>query len=79
MMELTSKPGYEKTLQRYEAWWHCEIVDRPPISMTVPSGKKVKWPQKQHATQRDRWMDLDFVLAQHAASVESRKWIADSY
>lgn len=78
MMELTSKPGYEKTLQRFEAWWNCEIIDRPPVCMSVPSGRNVKWPQKQHASERERWFDLDFRIAQQHAAVESRKWIADS-
>lgn len=78
MMELTSKPGYEKTMQRYEAWWNCQIIDRPVINMTVPSGKQVNWPKKEHATIRDRWFDLDYRIAQQHAAVDSRKWIADS-
>ena len=29
-MELEYKPDAPKVLDRFEAWWHCEIVDRPP-------------------------------------------------
>ena len=68
MMELTSKPGYEKTLNRFEAWWNCQIIDRPPVCMSVPSGKSVPWPQKQHASQRERWFDLDFRIDEFSPS-----------
>jgi hypothetical protein len=77
-MELTSKPNFTKTLERFEAWWRCEVIDRPPVDMSVPSGLAVEWPKKSHATLRDRWFDLDYRLAQQDAAVRSRKWIADS-
>ena len=78
-MELATKPDFAKTMQRFEAWWHCEVLDRPPVNMSVASNKPVKWPDKKHATQRERWFDLDYHFACRDAWVESRKWVADSF
>jgi hypothetical protein len=78
-MELQTKPDLQKTLDRFEAWWRFEVLDRPPVSMSVPSGKAVKWPaQKQYATERDRWFDMEHRLASMEAAVQSRKYVADS-
>lgn len=77
-MELECKPDLEKSLQRFEAWWCCELLDRPPVNMSVPSGKPVEWPQKVHASQRERWLDIDHRLACQEVLVQSRIWTADS-
>ena len=35
-MALVEKvPDFERILARFEAWWHCEIVDRPLVSVGV--------------------------------------------
>ena len=77
-MHLDSKPDFETTQRRFDAWWNQEIVDRPPVSMTLPAKRPVQWPKSNHATIRDRWFDLDFRLRQQEAAVASRQWIADS-
>lgn len=77
-MHLDTKPDFDKTLARFEAWWNFEVIDRPPVSIWSPSGKQVQWPQKTHASERERWFDMDFRFEQHEASVKSGKWLADS-
>ncbi len=69
-MQLQRKPDFEKVLARFEAWWHCQIVDRPLASLNVKDDRKVNWPpQKKYATLRDRWFDLEqIVLCQVAAA-----------
>ena len=34
-MELLYKPDYDMTRQRFEAFWHREIFDRPPVSIAM--------------------------------------------
>jgi hypothetical protein len=58
-MQLETKPDFEKVQARFEAWWHCEIIDRPLVSLTVHYGD-IKWPpERKHATLRDRWFDIE--------------------
>ena len=77
-MEMETKADFDKTMARFEAWWNFEVIDRPPVSLWVPSGKKVQWPQKQHASERERWFDMDYRFDQHEAAVQSGKWIGDN-
>jgi hypothetical protein len=75
---LECKPELEKSLARFEAWWVGDLVDRPPVNVSVPAGKELRWPEKTHATQRERWLDMEHRLAGHELWVESRIWTADS-
>ena len=60
---LEWKPDYEDALNRLEAWWHGEVLDRPPVWITAPNGRDGSpFPERAHATIRDRWFDTEFVL-----------------
>ncbi|MDA0322983.1 MAG: trimethylamine corrinoid protein 2 [Verrucomicrobia bacterium] len=78
MFEL--KPDFEEVLNRYESWWDCAVVDRPLVSMTfaLPQSERVKVPQKQHATFRERWTDTEHIVAQTEARLRNTAHFADS-
>ena len=78
-MELATQPDFPRTMQRFEAWWQCEVIDRPPVRMTAANNAPVAWPKKKHNSQRERWFDLEYRLEEFAAFVQSRKWLADSF
>ena len=78
MFEL--KPDFEEVLNRYEAWWDCDIVDRPLVSMAfaLPPDERRPVPQKEHATIRDRWMDTAHMVARTEARLRNTVHFADT-
>ena len=79
MFEL--KPDFEEVLNRYEAWWQCEILDRPLVSIPFPKPETegiLPMPQKSHVTARERWMDAEHVVATAEASIQNTVHFADS-
>ncbi len=78
MFEL--KPDFEQVLERYEAWWSCEIVDRPLVSITYPKPwpEQLPYPQKTHVSFRERWMDTAFVVERMVAEVNNTVYYADA-
>lgn len=77
MLEL--KPDAEKVMERHEAWWHGEILDRPPVWITAPSGVKQRpFPTKVHASLRDRWFDTEYVLDMAEAYMAGTAYLGDS-
>lgn len=78
MFEL--KPDFEIVLDRYAAWWECAILDRPLVSITFPRPPELHrpWPEKSHATFRDRWLDTEFVVARTVAEMRNRVFYADA-
>ena len=77
-MHLDNKPDLDKTLERFEAWWHCEIIDRPPVNIGTTDDRDVKWPVKQHATHRERWFDIDYILDGLDAAFTHRHFAGDT-
>lgn len=78
-MELSTKPDYEECLARFEAWWHCEIIDRPPLTMSVDRPRRQALPQKQHASLRERWMDVEFAVDSFEAWIEGEQFLAENF
>jgi hypothetical protein len=76
-MQLSLKPDFEKTKKRIDAFWNCEIVDRPPVSITLPKENPKPLPSKEYKTHRDRWLDIEFRAEQMDIEVENRIYFAD--
>jgi len=78
---LEYKPDFEEVLNRYEAWWECQIIDRPLVSMAFarPREEQVPWPPpKDYASRRDRWLDTEYVVERTAARMANTCFYADS-
>jgi hypothetical protein len=77
-MELEYKPDFAQSAARYEAWWHGELLDRAPVNLYVRSDKPWNGPQKTHASLRERWLDVEFVVQCAAANMERGVWMGDT-
>jgi hypothetical protein len=74
------KPDFEKSLKRIEAWYEGEILDRPPFALSFPrpENERVPVPKKEHASERERWMDSQFVAERAFAQMRNNVWFGDS-
>lgn len=74
------KPDFECVLARYEAWWACDVLDRPLVSMTFakPRETQIPLPEKTHTSLRERWMDTSFVVERTAAAMANTIFFADA-
>lgn len=77
---LTTKPDAAASYARWDAWWDCQIRDRTPVTIGVTSTATPEPARpKTYSSHRDQWMDLDTLLARHAAWVSRQEWLADSF
>lgn len=56
------KEDWEKTKERYMAWWEGEILDRPCVMVC---GRKEKETGRQYRTPKnlqEQWLDLDLIM-----------------
>jgi hypothetical protein len=74
------KPDFEQVLDRFEAWWQGEIVDRPLVGFSYPKDpeNRVSVPVSTHASLHDRWMDADFAVASASARVNNTIFAGDA-
>ncbi len=77
---FTLKPDYENVLGRYEAWWECEIVDRPLVSITFPKPERERQelPEKAHTSFRERWLDTQYFIDRTVVDLNNQVFYADS-
>ncbi|NPV80649.1 MAG: hypothetical protein HPY52_10300 [Firmicutes bacterium] len=77
-MEFALKPDYEETKARYDAFWHREIVDRPPVSIILPVDNPAPLPKKTYKTHRERWLDIEFRAEVMAIDLANHICYADA-
>ena len=76
-IELEHKPDASLVCQRMDAWWEGEIIDRATIQVTAPRPNPKPLPRKQHASYRERWMDIDYVVECAAITIANTYWAGD--
>lgn len=72
------KPDYEKTKERYEAFWEREIIDRPPVSITLPVENPKKIPAKKYINLEEKWLDIDYRAEWTSVNIANREYLADA-
>jgi hypothetical protein len=77
-MSFSLKPDYEESRKRYEAFWHQEIMDRPPVSIALRASNPKPVPQNHYETHEERWLDVDFRAEQLAVEVANYEYYADA-
>ncbi|MHC4887671.1 MAG: hypothetical protein ACYTGH_21540 [Planctomycetota bacterium] len=70
----------EKRLDRQDAFWDCEILDRPVISVQAPCPNP-DYPApaaKGYEVLRDRWMDGEQMALNHVHRVHNTAFLGDA-
>jgi hypothetical protein len=76
-LHLEYKPDASQACARMEAYWEKAILDRPAVLLTAPKEVRVPLPEKQHATQAERWMDVEYIVELGAAKAANTYWAGD--
>lgn len=79
IQHLRMKPDFDKTIARFEAWWHGAIVDRPPVSLWVNPIRTTAGTRSHHRTLRDRWLDPEFAVESFLAVMEHTEFLGDTF
>ena len=77
-MELLYKPDYDMTRQRFEAFWHREIIDRPPVSIAMRKEGSAPVMARKYATYEEQWLDIDGRVADMDVSMAATDFMYDS-
>lgn len=81
-MELEGKPDFEMAMQRIEAWFSHEMLDRPPVrfaqhnaefgSSPMQAGRS--WPNL-----KARWFDAEFQADVFIESIRGRRFFGETF
>jgi hypothetical protein len=81
-MELATKPDFGRAMQRIEAWYQQEIIDRPPIRFSTHNADYAVAPRIRQRTWPDlkaRWFDAEFQVDFFLESLANRVFLAETF
>lgn len=76
---LTLKPDFPRTIARFDAWWQGEIIDRPPVTLSVVPTRPYRGLRKEHGTAQERRLDVESTVASAIAWMECTDFVGDSF
>ena len=72
-------PDFARSIERFDAWWRGGVLDRPPVTIWVDPVRPYSGPRfLHHATQRERWLDGEFVVESAIATLEQRDYVGEA-
>ena len=72
------KTDFKKTKQRFDAFWQGGIIDRAPVSLTIPIENPKQLPQKNHSNHKMRWLDIDYRVEYEITKLNNNKYLGDA-
>jgi len=79
-MYLETKPDYDKCVERVQAWFNGEIIDRAPIRFHRHNAEYDSVISNSgHASLRDRWMDAEFQALSFLNSVKGKTFLGETF
>jgi len=77
--ELSTKPDYLDCVERVEAWFQGEILDRVPIRFHRHNAEYDSSHASPHATLRDRWFDAEYQADDFLSSIKGMRFNAETF
>lgn len=75
---LKWQPDFPAIAARFEAWWHGEVIDRPPVSLNLAVQREYRGPVCRHKSLRDKWLDVRFRVDQATARLAQQDFAGDA-
>jgi hypothetical protein len=79
-VELSSKPDFDRVVERMLAWFECEILDRPVVQIVAPKAAREQrpLPARHHATLEERWTDVEYVVERADAEIANTCYLGEA-
>jgi hypothetical protein len=80
MMPIDCIPDWEKRIERVDAMWYGEIIDRPVVEVTFPKpNPDYPYPKaKSYSNLKDKWFDAEYRAEFELARVMNTEYLGDS-
>ena len=77
---LETKPDFAQAMERVEAWFAGELLDRPPVRFTRHNAEFEAEPSGlDEAALRRRWFDVDYQVETFLESIKGRRFNGETF
>ncbi len=70
---------WEKALERHDAWWQGEVIDRPLLQVMAPKTDVPDEPAPEYGTQEEKWLDPDYRIRLFEWSMAHTYYAGDAF
>jgi len=80
-IELEGMPHFDEAMERVEAWFAGEIIDRAPVKFSLHNVEFSQAPVsgKKWDSLRDCWFDAEYQVDNYIKSIEGKHFIAETF
>ena len=78
-MELITKPDYNQCVERIEAWFNGEILDRVPIRFHRHNAEYDVLHSSNHTSIKERWFDAEYQVDDYLRSIAGMRFNAETF
>ncbi len=80
-LELDSKPDFEKAMQRVDAWYQGEIIDRPPVRFSSHNAEfnTIGQEEPKWNSLEERWFDIEYQVESYIRSLEGKTLLGETF
>lgn len=76
--QISLKPNLSEVSERFHKWWNFEPMDRPVLEIPLNPQRQVFAPKSNHASLRDRWLDVEYQVDNAMANIRARDYLAET-
>ena len=62
LMFHNTAADWDKSRERFEAWWHGDAIDRPLLQVIAPKKDAPSNPPPAYSTLEEKWLDIDYRI-----------------
>lgn len=81
-IELESKPDCDQAIDRIEAWYEQQIIDRPPVRFTRHNAEfeaaDNTW-QENWRSLKDKWFDEEYQIESFLSQVRGKHYLGETF
>jgi hypothetical protein len=81
-LELQGKPDFEEAMQRVEAWFNHQTLDRPPVRFAQHNAEYAASPSlagRSWSSLKERWFDAEFQVDLFLESIRGRTFYGETF
>lgn len=79
-IQLSTKPDFEKCMDRIYAWYNNDIVDRVPVRFSAHNSEYNHVNQESRwGSLKDRWFDVEYQISKFEKEIKNKEFLGETF
>lgn len=79
-IQLSTKPDFEKCMDRVYAWYNNDIIDRVPVRFSAHNSEyNVVDREARWSSLKDRWFDVEYQISKFENEMKDKQFLGETF